>query len=69
LENEVAELHDQLAEAHEEDKKERRARRGRTQGCGCLLILFGIVLLLLIPFLGGLLLIIGLIVLVVGFCL
>jgi ferric-dicitrate binding protein FerR (iron transport regulator) len=47
-------------------EKQRRSRRGNTQGCGCLLILAGLLLCFLIPPLGGLSLLIGIIVLIVG---
>jgi hypothetical protein len=54
-------------------EKQRRDRRANTQGCGCLLMLLAIGISILYPTLGlligGTLLLVGLIVLIVGFCL
>lgn len=56
-------------EIRKEVKKQSRTRRGNTQGCGCLLILASIALaftLVGLPF-AGIVFLVGLIVLIVGF--
>lgn len=47
-------------------EKQRKSRRGNTQGCGCLLMIVGLFCAFLFPPIGGLFLLIGFIVLIVG---
>jgi predicted RNA-binding Zn-ribbon protein involved in translation (DUF1610 family) len=50
-------------------KKERRRRRGNTQGCGCLVVILSILLFIIFPLAGIILIIFGLILLIIGFLL
>ena len=68
LQQEIVQLRKQASEAHEQDKEERRKKRGNNQGCGCMLMLGAIVVGIMFPPLGGLIFVIGLVMLIVGLC-
>jgi hypothetical protein len=61
-------LRQEVIGLREDAVKARKERRGNTQGCGCLLLLGGIICLVLIPPLGAFFLIVGFILLIVGLC-
>ncbi len=61
-------LRKQLESMHEQMASDRRNRRGNTQCTGCLLILVALAIGIVFPPLGALILLLGIVVLIVGFC-